>query len=148
MANTLNHKQREEIRQQRARYIRQEQLVGYWSKTKGISKKSLERHPHIDDVILLLKWRESMWHMLNKSEQAIWGAYWGNTYKKQKALKNKALKKLEQITITATERQEKAKQQRKRIKALRQGETQNPNEKSSAYMTAKSEDAACSAPWE
>lgn len=138
----------ETISIQTVQTLEQEQLVGYWLKKKGITRKALETHKHIDDVILLLKWREAMWDVLNSSEQAVWGAYWGYTYKKRKALKKKSLNKLEQITITATNRQQlkqlKATQQRQSIKALRQ----NPYSKSSAYMTAKTEDTACSAPWE
>lgn len=133
---------------QSALNLEQEQLVGYWLKRKGITRKALETHPHIDDVILLLKWRDAMGNLLNPSEQAVWGAYWGYTYNKRKALKKKSLSKLEQITITATTRHQqltlKASKQRQTIKALRQ----NPYEKSSANMTAKSEDTACSAPWE
>lgn len=133
---------------QRAQTLEQEQLVGYWLKRKGITKKAIETHPHIDDVILLMKWRDAMWNILNNSEQAVWGAYWGYTYNKRKALKKKSLNKLEQITITATQKHKlkhaKLQAQRQLIKAKRQ----NPYEKSSAYMTAKSEDSAYSAPWE
>lgn len=100
--------------------LEQEQLVGYWLKSrKGITRKALETHPHIDDVILLLKWRDGVWHMLNSSEQAVWGAYWGYTYNKRKALKKKSLAKLEQITITAIQRQQAIKTKLEKIKALR-----------------------------
>ena len=120
--------------------LEQEQLLGYWLKRKGITRKDIETHKQIDDVVLLLRWKDAMHSLLNASELSVWGAYWGYTYKKRKALKKKSLKKLEQITITATQRhtqqQSKAQQQQQRIKALRQ----NPYEKSSAYMTAKSED--------
>lgn len=148
MASRLTQKDWQFIQDHNKRHCEQQQLIGYWLAKKGISLKALETHPHFDDVVLLLEWRDAMWHKLNPSEQAIWGAYWGNTYTKRRALKKKALKKLEQITITATERHEEkliqANKQRQRIKALRQ----NPYEKSSAYMTAKSEDAAYSAPWD
>ena len=129
-----------------------EQTLGYWLATKGITRKALDTHPHCDDIILLLKWRDSMWHKLNPSEQAIWGAYWGSVYHKRRKLKNKALKKLEQITITATERHNRQEQQsqqaRSRIQSLRKAKHRTLIKKSSANMTAKSEDAACSAPWE
>jgi len=128
--------------------VEQSQLVGYWVKTRGITQADLDSHPHIDDVILLMKWRDAMWDKLNNNERAVWGAYWGYTYNKRKALKTKSLNKLEQITITANDRHlknlVKTATQRQHIKALRQ----NPYSKSSAYMTAKSEDAAQSAPWD
>jgi hypothetical protein len=140
---------KQELKQiQQVQALEQEQLVGYWCKKRGITRKALENHPQIDDVMLLIKWRDLMEDKLNRSEQAVFGAYWGYTYTKRKALKIKNLKKLEQITITATERHNQQIQhkqaQREKIKALRQ----NPYEKSSAYTTAKSEDSACSAPWE
>jgi hypothetical protein len=104
---------------QQAQTLEQEQLVGYWLKRKGITRKALETHPHIDDVILLMKYRDAMWDKLNNSERAVWGAYWGYTYNKRKALKKKSLNKLEQITITAYDRQQTRQQAINKIKALR-----------------------------
>lgn len=141
MATIAQHEQQRMIQRQA---LEQEQLVGYWLKCQGITRKALETHPHIDDVILLMRWRDAMWHLLNSSEKAVWGAYWGYTYNQRRALKKKSLAKLEQITITATQRQQTQQAKIQQIKALRQ----NPYEKSSAYMTAKSEDAAQSAPWD
>lgn len=111
--------QRDQAQITQRKNFEQEQLVGYWLKTRGITRKALETHPHIDDVILLLKYRDAMWDLLNNSERAVWGAYWGYTYNKRKALKKKSLAKLEQITITATTRREETKAAIQRIKALR-----------------------------
>jgi len=38
--------------------ITHNQLVGYWAKTKGISVKDLERHKQINDVILLIQFKD------------------------------------------------------------------------------------------
>ena len=111
--------QREITAKQNLQRFEQEQLVGYWLKRKGITRTALETHPHIDDVVLLMRWREGVWHLLNTSEQAVWGAYWGHTYKKRKALKKKSLNKLEQITITAIDRHKQAQLKINKIKALR-----------------------------
>ena len=124
--------------------LEQEQYVGYWCKTKGITKKDLESHPQIDDVILLLKYRADCWHRLNTSEQAVWGAFWGQTYKKRKALRNKSLKKLESIYKYSRNRQLEQLIKIKTIKALRQ----NPYEKEDHDMTAKGSSNADNIPWE
>lgn len=122
--------------------------TNYWCRTKGISSRDLAEHPQADDVILMLQWRDAMWHKLNPSEQAVWGAYWNTVYHKRRALHKKALTKLEQITITATDRhlQELVKQaqQRQRIKALQQ----NPYSKPADNMTAKDVGLAQTVPWE
>lgn len=119
-----------------------------WCKSKGITSADLDKHPQADDVVLMLKWREEMWHKLNASEQAVWGAYWNIVYNKKRALYKKALNKLEQITITASDRHLKnlikTAQQRQRIKALRQ----NPNSKPADDMTAKDAGLSQTVPWE
>lgn len=121
-----------------ARYIEQQQLIGYWAKKKGISLSTIEQHPHFGDIVLLLNFRDALWQDLNKSEQAIWGAYWGLSYNKGKKLSKKNLGKLEQITITVIDRKNKLAQQQTSIKALR---TQW-NAKSGGYMMANAPDAA------
>lgn len=119
-----------------------------WCREKGIHAIDLEKHPQADDIVLMLKWREEMWHKLNKSEQAVWGAYWNHVYFKKFPLHKKALKKFEQITITASDRHLKEliikAEQRQRIKALRQ----NPYSKPADNMTAKDVGLLQTVPWE
>jgi len=115
--------------------------TNYWCKTKGISIKDIESHPRADDIVLLIAFRDAVWNILNKAEQGSWAGYWSSVYVKKNKLKIKALKKLEQITITATNRHSR---QLQSIKAMRQ----NPYAKPSAYMTAKSEGLDQSAPWD
>lgn len=78
--------------------------TNYWCKSKGISAKDLEAHPQIDDVVLLINYRDSMWSKLNKSEQAHWGAVWDWCYHRKFALKKKHLKKFESIIQEANQR--------------------------------------------
>jgi hypothetical protein len=119
-----------------------------WCREKGIYSKDLESHPHADDVVLMLRIREDMFDKFNQSEQAVWGAYWNIVYYKRRPIHKKALKKLEQITITATNRHLEQTQrqalQRSRIQALKQ----NPYSKSSDDIVAKTDDSTCSVPWE
>lgn len=122
--------------------------TNYWCKTKGITSKDLEQHPQVDDVILLVAFRDAMWDKLNVSERACWAGYWSSVYVKKNKLKSKALTKLEQITIIATNRHLKKiitqASQRKTIKALRQ----NPYAKPAEDIAAKDVGLAQTVPWE
>ena len=118
-------------------------FTNYWCKTKGIHSRDLENHPQADDVVLMLKWRDDLWQLLNKSEQAIWGAYWNVVYHKRRKLTFKALTKLEKITINAIGRQQAVTTQRQRIKSLRQ----NPYAKPADDMTAKTVGSTHNASW-
>lgn len=119
-----------------------------WCREKGIHSKDLEQHPCADDVVLLLALRDAMWTKLNKSEQGCWAGYWSSVYVKKNKLKNKALKKLEQITITASDRhlREIVKQAtaRQRIRQLKQ----NPYSKPVENIAAKDTGLTHSVPWE
>lgn len=119
-----------------------------WCRQKGIHSSDLDNHPQVDDVVLMLKWRDAMWIKLNASEKAVWGAYWSIVYHKQRPIHKKALRKLEQITITASDRHLKASiklaQQKQRIKALRQ----NPYSKPADNIVAKDAGLAQTVPWE
>jgi hypothetical protein len=119
-----------------------------WCREKGIHSKDLETHPHADDVVIMLRIREDLFDIFNHSERAVWGAYWNTVYHKRRPIHKKALKKLEQITITATDRHLENTRlqavQRQRIQALKQ----NPYSKSSDDIVAKTDDSTCSVPWE
>ena len=117
--------------------------TNYWCKCKGISIKDIESHIRADDVVLLVAFRDAMWDKLNRSEQGSWAGYWNSVYFKKNKLKNKALKKLEQITITATDRLHKLQTQRQRIKALRQNPIKNLRD-----MTAKAAEPTQTVTWE
>lgn len=101
-----------------------EGVTNYWCRTKGIQSTDLETHPQMDDVILLIQYRDAMWSKLNKSEQAHWGAVWDWCYHKKHSLKRKHLAKLELITEQATTRYQLQQNQlakaRQRIHQLRQ----------------------------
>ena len=81
-----------------------QQVTNYWCRTKGIHSSDLDTHPQIEDVMILLKYRDAMWQKLNKSEQAHWGAIWDWTYHRKYPLKNKHISKLELITLQAEQR--------------------------------------------
>lgn len=101
-----------------------EGVTNYWCRTKGIHNKDLDSHPLIDDVILLLKWRDGMWDKCNASERAFWGSVWGNVYNKKQPIRDHILIKFETVTIQATNRHLNnlsiKTKQKERIKQLRQ----------------------------
>lgn len=96
----------------KTRNITQNQLVGYWAKTKGITLKDLERHKQINDVVLLLQFKDHFNVYFTKSETASWGAIWGIVYHKKRSLKQKHLHTLANIGKRIKHRQEKIKQLR------------------------------------
>ena len=97
--------------------------TNYWCKSKGIRADDLILHKQVDDVVLLVKYRDAMWSVLNKSEQAHWGAVWSWCYHHKFPLKKKHLAKLALITAQATSRQEEKQikiiKARKKIKSSR-----------------------------
>lgn len=90
--------------------ITHNQLVGYWAKTKGITSKDLEQHKQINDVVLLLQFKDHFRVHFTKSETASWGAIWGIVYHKKRSLKQKHLHTLANIGKRIKHRQEKIKQ--------------------------------------
>jgi hypothetical protein len=101
--------------------------IGRWLRSRGIDVQDLDSHPRIDDIILLINIRQSLWTVMNNSEQASWGGYWDSVYKKKNALKNKALIKFEKIAEQIQDRQQL-------IRQLRTGTSQRNKDHD---MTAK-----------
>lgn len=84
---------------------RQDWNIGRWLKSHGVTVTDLDKHPRIDDIVLLINIRQSLWTSMTASEQATWGAYWNIVYNKRKPLKPKALTKFEHITQQIKQRQ-------------------------------------------
>ena len=127
--------------------LEQEQLIGYWSKkTHGISRKDIQEHPCIDDLILLVKFKAEFWDL-----PSFWRAPFEHIYKSvytsKIPLKGKQLRQLSRIAtgmITwRNSRQEKQLKARKQIQAL-----WNPNKKTGYDMTAKEPVTDQSPPWD
>lgn len=115
--------------------IKQNQLIGYWAKTRGITLKDIEKHPQIEDVILLLNYKDTFGYYFTKSEASTWGALWSRAYHKKRSIKPQYLEKLAQIGT-------RIKTQREKIHTLRHklGTTQTQN--SGCNMTANDPDTA------
>ena len=72
----------------------QQQLIGYWLKSRGLTLNDLEKHKQLDDLILLLKIKQQTQDIFNQSEHAHWGALWNIVHKSKKQLRKKHLDKL------------------------------------------------------
>ena len=99
--------------------VKQEWNVGKWLRTKGINLDDLENHTQISDVITLINLRDELWHRMNFSEQATWGAYWNIVYRKGYPLTQKFWKKFNKIVMAIDSREHIMAQQRQQIKASR-----------------------------
>jgi hypothetical protein len=91
----INHKQLDYDAKNRS--LEQEQLIGYWIKSKGIKHSDFVNHPYIDDVILMINMRDEFWNDWNLSEQGRWAGYWNTVFHKRRYLKPKALNRLTEI---------------------------------------------------
>lgn len=82
--------------QQYKRETEQEQLIGYWMKTRklGVSRKDLVNHPQVNDVMLLIKYRDEFVDM-NHYHKNKFDSAWRWCYSNKYALKRKHLNWLE-----------------------------------------------------
>lgn len=108
---------------QESNQLSMNELIHYtnqWCKSIGLKSKDLDHHLAIDDVIMLVNFRDEFWYYMDYSERGVWAAIWSWTYHKQFKLKQKHLDKLEIVAKSAVFKQEKRQQRLETIKALRQ----------------------------
>ena len=79
---------------QHAQKLEQEQLVGYWIKRFGISRKDLTNHPQIDDLMLLIKYRAEFYHDSKAKQKRFFDNTWSWVYNNKLPLKAKQLRTL------------------------------------------------------
>jgi hypothetical protein len=79
---------------QRLLELEQEQLVGYWIKQFGISRKALVDHPQIDDVMLLIKFRLEFYKGSKAKHKRFFDNTWNWVYHNKFPLKAKQLRTL------------------------------------------------------
>jgi len=109
---------REIIDTQRLLELEQEQLVGYWIKQFGISRKTLVDHPQIDDLILLIKFR-SEFNNLSRYRQKKIKQIWNYVYKGNFPLKAKHLDTLYHTGRLCIKNQNRQAEKIKKIKILK-----------------------------
>ena len=116
--------------EQQAQDTLQQQLVGYWARTKGVTLQDINN----PDISLLLRIREDIFDMLDASQQARWSSYWGQVFTQRKKLSEKKLNTLYKDIELA--------QQRHTIRHKRNPEKQNQD------MTVKGSALDQTPPWD
>ena len=105
-----------------------EHFTNMWCRQNGIKQRDLTNHVNIDDVILLVNFRNEFWQDLTKIEQATWSGFWSIIYHRQFNLKAKHLAKLENMAQSAVFQRQKQQQRQGKIQALR-ARAQEQNER-------------------
>jgi len=117
--------------------IEQNQLIGYWLKSVGLTLKTLERHPCIDDLIALQTVKRAV--KFSQRETLAWQILWNKAFESKRCLNDADWNKLYNNTKKALERQHsqaiKQNTARHKIRQLRR--TLNANNMSAYDMTAK-----------
>jgi hypothetical protein len=88
------------------------QQTSLFLKQRGLTIADLERHPHIDDVILLANIRINLWDEFNRKEREYINAIWGIVYKQHHGIIPKHLDKITNIIQNIQLRRYKIKQLR------------------------------------
>lgn len=90
-----------------------------WMHALGIKATDFENHPCADDLVSLLRIRQSLWDLMTHREQACWGGYWGIVYRKHYPLNKKFWNKFTRITQAIDNRQQQLQQARQQIRTLK-----------------------------
>jgi hypothetical protein len=89
----------ETVYKQDANAKEQEQLLGYWIKRYGITRKDLDSHPQINDLMLLIRFRAEFWDMNNYLKRKFERS-WDWVYNHKMPLKKNHLNNLTTIGKT------------------------------------------------
>ena len=112
---------KDEIQQKQLKLlIEQEQLVGYWVKQFGISRTDINRHPQIDDLMLLIRIRRDFYNEFKSKHKRFFDNTWNWVYHKKLPLKNKQITTIGYYIEGTIRHRENLKQGRNTIKKQRQ----------------------------
>ena len=70
------------------------QQTSYFLKQQGINSADLLRHPHIDDVILLIRIRKDLWHLYSRQERQYLNDIWHLVYTERHGLTKRHIDRL------------------------------------------------------
>jgi hypothetical protein len=84
----------ETAQKQDANAKEQEQLLGYWIKRYGITKRDLDSHPQIDDLMLLIRWKAEFYCDGKAKHKRFFDNTWNWVYHNRLPLKKKQLNTL------------------------------------------------------
>jgi hypothetical protein len=99
--------------------VEQEQILGYWIRRYGITKRDLDTHPQINDLMLLIKFRSEFWDM-NSQFKKKFERSWDWVYNHKMPLKKNHLNNLTRIGKAITKWRKNRQDKIEIIKAHRQ----------------------------
>lgn len=93
--------------------------LNWWCKQQGLKYRDFELHPRIEDVLLLVHIRNTLWTQMTHRPRAHWAAIWEWCYHQRLPLKKKQVKILEQIAQDIIIKQQATIKARQRIQLKR-----------------------------
>jgi len=106
--------------------VEQEQILGYWIRRYGITKRDLDTHPCCEDIVLVINIRqhlENKTKFLTKKQASQLGVIWQTVYTRKKRLYPKHYRILEGIVLEtelkATQQQLKQAMAKQKIQQAR-----------------------------
>ena len=101
------------------KHLEQQQYIGYWLKSVGLTLRTLEHHPCIEDIVLLTVAKRSTEY--SKREATAWQLLWNKAFESRRCLDKNDLDKLYCNTEKAIFRQQtRATKQADAIHKIRQ----------------------------
>jgi hypothetical protein len=94
-----------------------------WCRSIGIKSIDLETHKSIDDVVLLVNFRQEFWSDMDSSQRGIWAALWSWSYHKSLELRPKHINQLTSITNSVIFKRQKQAQRLGTIRQMREQRT-------------------------
>lgn len=73
------------------------QQLSYFLKKQGLTISALDTHPHIDDVILLTRIRQSLWHLYSRKERQYLNDLWHLVYTEYHSLNKRHIDRLTKL---------------------------------------------------
>jgi hypothetical protein len=73
------------------------QQLSYFLKKQGLTISALDTHPHIDDVILLTRIRQSLWHLCSREERQYLNDLWHLVYIEHHGLIKRHIDRLDKL---------------------------------------------------
>lgn len=98
----------------------QEQLIGYWIKRHGITKRDLDNHPQINDIVFLIKVRDEFYSDFKTKHKRFFDNIWAWVYHNKLPLKAKQITTLGYFAEGTIRHRENIKAGRNTIKKQRQ----------------------------
>ena len=104
--------------------FKQDSLINRWYRDLGLTAKSIEKHPCIADLSILINIRNNYWNLMTSNERGLWTGCWGIVFKNKKFLRARTLTRFEELIPKMIDREKLLQEQRQRIQSLRLSNTE------------------------